>query len=234
MLQLAFLTAVVRMSSEMLRELFRSLENTIRQRMDVIEDIIRVSKTNTNKTENVAPTVDLTPIHKTLQEHEITMNAIQSSITNLTEAIADLKISRMVTKAVDLPVEAIEAELEVEMAEQEALNDDASEVEVAARSALAKVVNKLPVQSIARPTPAESSDDEDEEEEEEDEEEVEEEVEEEEEEEVVEEVELEEFVFNKKTYHRDNDNNVYVADEDGCIGDPIGTWDPVKKRILRG
>jgi hypothetical protein len=65
---------------------------------------------------------------------------------------------------------------------------------------------------------------------EEEEEEVEEEVEEEEVE-----LEFEEFEYKKKTYYRDQNSNVYVADEEGCI-DPnevVGVWNPKTKKIDR-
>ncbi len=68
---------------------------------------------------------------------------------------------------------------------------------------------------------AEEEEDEEEEEEEEDEEEV--------------ELEFEEFEYKKKTYHRDQFCNVYIADEEGCI-DPnevVGIWNPKTKKIDR-
>jgi hypothetical protein len=75
-----------------------------------------------------------------------------------------------------------------------------------------------------------------EEEAEEEAEEVEEEVAEEVEEEVEEEeeaVELEEFEYKGATYYRDNDNNVFMTDEDGeLVDEPIGVWSEVKKRII--
>jgi hypothetical protein len=85
--------------------------------------------------------------------------------------------------------------------------------------------------------------------EEEEEEEVE--VEEEEEEEVEEEVEvemeaedseeeeeeeevLEEFEYKGSTYYRDSQNNVFMTDEDdNLLEEPIGTWNPDKKSIMK-
>ena len=66
-----------------------------------------------------------------------------------------------------------------------------------------------------------------EEEEEEEEEEVEEEVEEE-----AQEVELEEFIYKKKTYYKDGENQVYQMDSDGNLDDsPIGVWNEQTQRI---
>ena len=62
---------------------------------------------------------------------------------------------------------------------------------------------------------------------EEEEEEVEEEVEEE-----AQEVELEEFIYKKKTYYKDGENQVYQMDSDGNLDDsPIGVWNEQTQRI---
>ena len=59
------------------------------------------------------------------------------------------------------------------------------------------------------------------------EEEVEEEVEEE-----AQEVELEEFIYKKKTYYKDGENQVYQMDSDGNLDDsPIGVWNEQTQRI---
>ena len=59
------------------------------------------------------------------------------------------------------------------------------------------------------------------------EEEVEEEVEEE-----AQEVELEEFIYKKKTYYKDAENQVYQMDSDGNLDDsPIGVWNEQTQRI---
>ena len=49
------------------------------------------------------------------------------------------------------------------------------------------------------------------------------------------ELEFEEFEYKKKTYYRDQNSNVYIADEEGCI-DPneiVGVWNPKTKKIDR-
>ncbi len=61
---------------------------------------------------------------------------------------------------------------------------------------------------------------------------LEEEVEEEEEEEEAQEVELEEFIYKKKTYYKDAENQVYQMDSDGNLDDsPIGVWNEQTQRI---
>lgn len=56
----------------------------------------------------------------------------------------------------------------------------------------------------------------------------------EEKEEEVEEVEVEltEFIYKKRTYYRDQENNVYIADDEGGVGDSIGKWDPNTKTLI--
>jgi len=63
------------------------------------------------------------------------------------------------------------------------------------------------------------------------EEEVLEEEEEEEEEEEAQEVELEEFIYKKKTYYKDAENQVYQMDSDGKDDSPIGVWNEQTQRI---
>ena len=64
------------------------------------------------------------------------------------------------------------------------------------------------------------------------EEEVEEEEVEEEVEEEAQEVELEEFIYKKKTYYKDGENQVYQMDSDGNLDDsPIGVWNEQTQRI---
>jgi hypothetical protein len=45
--------------------------------------------------------------------------------------------------------------------------------------------------------------------------------------------ELEEFEYKGSTYYRDSENNVFMTDSDGELVDqPIGTWNPLKLRII--
>jgi hypothetical protein len=50
-----------------------------------------------------------------------------------------------------------------------------------------------------------------------------------------EELELEEFQYKTKTYYRDQNSNVYIADEDGCVdaNAVVGIWNPKTKKIER-
>ena len=51
-------------------------------------------------------------------------------------------------------------------------------------------------------------------------------------EEEAQEVELEEFIYKKKTYYKDGENQVYQMDSDGNLDDsPIGVWNEQTQRI---
>jgi hypothetical protein len=45
---------------------------------------------------------------------------------------------------------------------------------------------------------------------------------------------LEEFEYKGSTYYRDSQNNVFMTDEDdNLLEEPIGTWNPDKKSIMK-
>jgi hypothetical protein len=106
---------------------------------------------------------------------------------------------------------------------------DAAEEEEAAEEAAEEVEEEAAEEVEEEAAEAEGA-------EEEVEEEVEEEAEEEVEEEAAEEAEeeaLEEFEYKGSTYYRDSENNVFMTDEDGeLVEEPIGSWNPVKQRIV--
>lgn len=115
------------------------------------------------------------------------------------------------------PVEAVEAEVEVEETQEAALNVDADALatEVEAKKSLAKAVEKLQVEE-------EDADDEQEEVDEEEDAEAED-----------EELDLESFTYKKQTYARDQNNQVYNLDEEGNadVSEVVGIWNPVTKKI---
>jgi hypothetical protein len=239
------------MSNDMVRELFRNLENTLHERLRIIEDILSNQRQNGNvnmvgveeRLHDMATTVRLV--------EETTMKEIQSmtrkfdrwveGMTTLQEEVNSLRVELRNRKVDDRPVEAVVAELEQAVAESAALDAeiDASEVEVSAKQALKKAVQALPTPPLKQPVVPKVVEEEQLEEEEVVEEEVvEEEVVEEEvvEEEVVEEEEeeaLTEFNYKGKTYFHDSEYKVYVPDEDGGVGDPVGIYDPKLNRIRR-
>lgn len=226
------------MSTEVVRELFRNLENVLHDRLKVIEEIL-----NTTKHSNQLG--DTSAVHAKLEELERYVKSVEDYAMGEVRSLAynhdmlEKRVERLegnMRSAADTflvindtlgklqkrmdderPVEAVEAEVELEETQEAALNAD---VDPVATEQQAKVVLQKAVEEL-------ESEEEVEEEEEE--------AEEEEAEEEEEELELEEFQYKNKTYYRDQNSNVYIADEDGCV-DPeqvVGIWNPKTKKIDR-
>lgn len=228
------------MSTEVVRELFRNFENNLRDRLRVIEDILTTTKQSSSVGDTQAVDTKLGELQRYIASvEEYAMGEVRTlayNHDNLESRVMSLESAmrsavdtlKTITSTVgslqkriddERPVEAVEAEVELEETQEAALNADVDAVatEKKAKAALAKAVEQL----------------EEEEEEVEEEEVEEEELEEEEVEE--EELELEEFQYKNKTYYRDQNSNVYIADEDGCV-DPeqiVGIWNPKTKKIDR-
>lgn len=137
------------MSSEIIRELFRNLENTLHDRLKVIEDIIQTqpsSSTNQNlvsrldslETHTKGELVFICSVYDKLAERVTTL---EENLTKLLDKIISSK-----SQEDEKPVEAVEAEIEVEQAEAEALDAEhsAAEIETSAKAALQKAVDALP------------------------------------------------------------------------------------------
>lgn len=237
------------MSTEVVKELFRNLEHTLHDRLKVIEDILTTTKQSAaagNMTSFQDSFSKLERHIESLEEYtmgevrtlaynhdmlEKRVESLESSMRSAAESLLQINqtIGMMQKRIADeRPVEQVEVETEIEETQEAALNADVDAVatETKARTALAKAVEELVEEE-------EVEEEEVEEEEVEEEEVEEEEVEEEEVEE--EDLELEEFEYKKKTYYRDQNCNVYIADEDGCV-DPnqiVGIWNPKLKKIER-
>lgn len=218
------------MSSDIVRELFRNLENVLHDRLKVIEDILGTMRGDTDTSGPLSDRLSrLEAQFHSLDEYamgqvrtlaynhdqlENRVELMEKHFRAMTETLAmvNATVGSLQTRMDDgKPVEAAEVEAEIEETEEAALNADlnASETEKKAHAVLVKAVEEL---------------EEEQEEEEEDEQEEEE-----------EELQLEEFEFKKRTYYRDQNNNVYVADEEGCV-DPnevVGIWNPKLKKIER-
>lgn len=246
------------MSSEVIRELFRNLETTLHDRLKVIEDILSLAKYSqvqtTTTQPSTAPEVTLklqelenqfrslddyamSQVRALAYNHDMLEKRVESMESAMKSAIESFKTINetigSLQKRIDdeKPVEAAEVEAEIDETEEAALVVD-EEQEEWCEHEQPKYKNGLECSACIE---------EKEEAVEEEEEEVEEEeaVEEEEEEEAVEEEELEFEEFTAKrgkktrTYHRDQHNNVYLADEEGCI-DPnevLGIYTPKTKEV---
>jgi hypothetical protein len=202
------------MSTELVRDLFHSLETTLHDRLKVITELLVRSSTtergsgqvDTAGIERLNSIVadmkkaldELIPAHDRLK---IRVEMLETSVYPFVDRFANMnllvrdqessledmkkRLSALEVKAdTEKPVEAAEAEAEEEAAVQ-------AEVEV-----LEEVV--------------------------------------EEEEEETEEVELEPFEYKGRTYARDASNQVYAVDDEGNANDEvIGIWNPKTQRIVR-
>lgn len=234
------------MSSEVVRELFRNLEVTLHDRLALIEDLLSKTRSSTQDPEFLDRLQVVEGHLKNLDEYAMgevrtlafnhdqlerrvellegwmrssveTLRTINETVGSLQKRIED-----------ETPVEAAEVQVEIAQAQEAALNADldASTTEAKAQKILSKVVQSLPEEVEEEEVEVEEVEVEEEE--------VEEELEEEEVEEE-EELELEEFPYKGKTYYRDQNSNVYIADDDGCV-DPseiVGIWNPKTKKIDR-
>jgi hypothetical protein len=251
------------MSSEVVRELFRNLEITLHDRLKVIEDILSLAKNNNTQTATQTQTTPevtsklqqlehhiasldeyaMSQVRALAYNHDMLEKRVESMESAVKSAIESFKTINetigMMQKRIDdeKPVEAAEVEAEIKETEEAALEEEWCEHEQP------KYKNGLECSACIEEKEEQVEEEEaavEEEEEavEEEEEAVEEEEQVEEEEEAVEEeLEFEEFTAKRgkktRTYHRDQHNNVYLADEEGCI-DPnevLGIYSPKTKEV---
>jgi chromosome segregation ATPase len=214
------------MSTEVVRELFRNFENTLHDRLKVIEDILTATAGAKHVSVSAAP-VDLSEVEGKISEavrhirsvEEYAMGevrtlaynhdmlekrvvSLESSMRSAAETLLTINATiGSLQKRMDdeRPVEAAEVEAEIEQTQEAALEEEVVEEEVV----------------------------EEEVEEEAEEEEV------EEEEEEQEELDLEVLEYRKRTYARDQHNNVYTMDDEGAadVSQIVGIWNPKTKKI---
>jgi hypothetical protein len=195
----------------------------------VIQDILKTTKQSSVTGDSTAVQTKLIELeHHITNVDEYTMGEVrtlayntdqlekrvellESSMQKATETLLTLNHTiRSLQKRIDdeRPVEAVEAEVEVEETQEAALNADADVIatEAKAKESMTRVVQEL----------VDEGDDEEEEEQEEE-----------------EELELESFIYKKKTYARNPNNNVYNLDEEGSadVSEVVGIWNPTTKKI---
>jgi hypothetical protein len=200
------------MSENTIKELFRSLERTVSDRLKVIDDLMRAYETKatplpTGPTGPRGPT-GCEPWSVTLLERisslEKEVRSLRSELDSRGPLIPQYPMSgiEVIPKKEVVLTETSPEPLSV--ADRLLLN-------TSALKALEQEEEEVIVEQ---------------EEEQEEEEEVEDNQEEEGE-------ELEEFTYKGNTYYRDADKNVFMADEEGeLITVPVGVWSEVKKRII--
>jgi hypothetical protein len=225
----------------MIHEMFRGLERTIHERLEIIEEMVRRGALGTTATE---PCSDATSQRlETLERQQRIDNEntqallsricrgnqyVVSRIDALEEELRQLRSEKPSNLIPPHPLVGIEIvpKKEVVLTEQnpERINEaDRLLLNSSARTALEEEEHELDGE-----LEGEVEDELEVVEEVEDEETQVEEVEEEEEAE-----ELEEFEYKGATYYRDGEKNVFMTDEDGeLVPTPIGVWSEVKKRII--
>jgi hypothetical protein len=240
------------MSTDVVKELFRNLENVLHDRLKVIEDILSTARQTVHPVDS-AKLVELEARLHSLDEYAMAEvrtlafnhDKLEGTVKNLETRLLSLESSMktaivsfqvindtmgMLQKRMndETPVEAAEAEAELDEAQEAALNaeTDAIIVETQAKASLAKAVKELV---------------EEEEEEEDDNTTAQEEEAAEEEEEEAEEEEAEEespyehiFTHDEVDYYVDKTtNNVYNPDEDGGVDpeDIKGIWNASTEKM---
>ena len=246
------------------RDLFASLENTLRERFRLIEDVLRYRSSSDMQLEEVqTSSVQLDSVvqdevrslreelasmrgffHTKLSKLEGELNGLRTELRGLTTPINPGEKAKVPSPLICTPtlsgIEIIpKKEVVVHMNTQHSERPlEVTKVASASASASSKVVKKEELMEVEEEEVEEVEEEEVEEEEVEEEEVVEEveeeEVEEEEEEEEADAgVELEEFEYKGATYYRDTENKVFMLDEDGSVGEPIGLWNVIKQKITR-
>ena len=205
------------MSAPMIHELFRGLERTIHERLEIIEEMVRRTPASAEPTAishrlEALERRECPDIEKMMRGHQYLLARIDA----LEEELAELKANKPPSSLIPPhPLVGIEI-----IPKKEVVLVDSNPERI-------NEADRLLLNSSARKAL---------EEEEAEEEEVfaEDELEEEVEEEVEDEAEeLEEFEYKGATYYRDGEKNVFMTDEDGeLIPTPIGVWSEVKKRII--
>lgn len=219
------------MSSEIVRELFRSLEHTLHDRLKVIEDILSATKQTVSTSAPEGKAFDPSPIlerlthleshFQSLDEYtmgqirtlafnhdqlELRVESLERSMKSAVESFRTINetVGMLQKRVDDIPVEVAEVEAEIEEAQEAALNAEEESVvnEVATKEALVKAVEQLQEEE------EEDGEDEDE-------------------------PDLEVFTYKKKDYCRDQDNNVYAINDEGeaDLSEVIGIWNPTVKKI---
>lgn len=205
------------MSIEVFRELSRNLENVLHDRLKVIEEVLLSTK---QTVQTQSSDFDPTEVIERL-------TVLEGHFKNLDEyTMGEVRTLAFNHDMLEKRVESLENSMKSAVTSFQTINETIGLMQ--------KRLDEQPVKQDEKPVEAveveveeaEAQDAEADQEEE---------VEEEEEEEEVEELEFEEFEYKKKIYHRDQHNNVYIADEEGCI-DPeevVGIWNPKTKKIER-
>ena len=204
------------MSAPMIHELFRGLERTIHERLEIIEEMVRrgpsAEPTNISQRLEALERRECPDLEKVMRAHQYLLSRIDALEEELREVRSD-KPSSLIPPHPLVGIEIIpKKEVTLVDTNPERINEaDRLLLNSSARKALQQ-------EEEAEEVVAEEVEEEELVEEEEADDEAE---------------ELEEFEYKGATYYRDGEKNVFMTDEDGeLIPTPIGVWSEVKKRII--
>ena len=234
------------MSAPMIHELFRGLERTIHERLEIIEEMVRrgpSGPTGPTGPVRLGPTGaepwsvaishrlealerrECPDIDKIMRGHQYLLTRIDALEEELCQLRSD-KPSNLIPPHPLVGIEIVpKKEVTLVDPNPERINEaDRLLLNSSARKALEEEEEEAEAEEVFAEEAEEAEAEEAEEElvEAEEEEEAEDEAE-----------ELEEFEYKGATYYRDGEKNVFMTDEDGeLIPTPIGVWSEVKKRII--
>jgi len=220
------------MSENTIKELFRSLERTVSDRLKVIDEMIRGYEERSYTPSAWRPQFFSGPMGPTSAKQESPKSgptgcepwsvALLERISSLEAEVRSLR-GELDSRSPLIPQYPMNG-LEVIPKKEVVLTETSPEP--------LSVADRLLLNTSALKALEQEEDEEQQEHEEEQQEEEHEEHEEEQEEQEDAE-ELEEFEYKGSTYYRDADNNVFMADEEGeLVTTPVGVWSEVKKRII--
>jgi len=219
-----------KMSENTIKELFRSLERTVAERLRVIDDLMRLQPAYTTPLPN-GPTGPTAAVRGPTGCEPWSVTLLER-ISSLEKEVRSLR-TELDSRGPLIPQYPMSG-IEVVPKKEVVLTETAPEpLSVADRLLLNTSALKALEQDEEDAYIAEEEEAQEAQEAEEAEEAQEAEDAEAEEAEEAEGEELEEFEYKGSTYYRDGDNNVFMADEEGeLITTPVGVWSEVKKRII--
>ena len=190
------------MSAQVVRELFRNFENTLHDRLKVIEDIL-------NSTKEGGASVDVSTLETKIGEAERYIRSVEEY------AMGEVRTIAYNHDMLEKRVELLESSMRNAAETLSTINNTIGSLQ-------ARMDDERPVEAAeveaeigeTQEAALEESVDEEEEEEEE-------------------ELDLEILEYRKRTYARDQNNNVYTMDDEGAadVSQIVGIWNPKTKKI---
>ena len=222
-----FILEEAKMASEsIVRDMFRSLETTIHERLAMIADVILMGKSTDQEGEGVS--AKLTTVLEAIQTIDARLTNLEMKKTESAETVhvnhigklspdiwtvsampgLEINLNEAIPMAENMNVD-VEDE---EVVEEEVVEEEVVEEEVVEEEAEEEVVEEEVVEEAEEEVVEEAAEEEAEEEEGE---------------------AVDQFTYKGKNYYRDSSNQVYAENADGEPDDTVvGIWDPTRERLL--